>query len=200
MTSDPQQKHDYLLKIVIVGDHGICKRRTYQTLSGETYSLDDHLLNFIGVDFRVRRLWLDSKLVKIQVWHPTGGERFRTILPSYFRGTDGFVVVYDNSDANALRNLESWLQEIEKSGPPKAEKFIVAASFLGSNGEDVRLHEDFTSSQGIPVIEYDFDHLEVLEESFQNMVRLIIKKRSLELTSRTVYPVRTHKKRTCIML
>ena len=69
-----------------------------------------------------------------------------------------------------------------------SEMLIVAASFLGSNGEDVRLHEDFTSSQGIPVIEYDFDHLEVLEESFQNMVRLIIKKRSLELTSRTVYP------------
>ena len=101
MTSDLQRKHDFILKIAIVGDAGLCKERTYQTLSGDTSSVDHHL-NSIGISFQVRRLWLDSKLVKIRVWHPIGGERFRLILPSYFRATDGFVVVYDNSDANAL--------------------------------------------------------------------------------------------------
>ena len=117
MTSDLQRKHDYFLKIAIVGDAGLCRERTYQTLSEDTSSVDH--LNSIGINFRVRRLWLDSKLVKIRFWHPIGGERFRLILPSYFRATDGFVVVYDNSDANAFGNWGKWLQEIENLGPLK---------------------------------------------------------------------------------
>ena len=65
----------------------------------------------IGVDFRVRRLALDSKLVILQVWHRMCGERFRTIPPIYFRGTHGFVVVNDSAYPNTLQKLDDWLQE-----------------------------------------------------------------------------------------
>ena len=175
MKSDAGREPDHLLKIVVIGDHCICKTRSYFTLCEETYSLDDQLIT-LGIDFRVRRLALDSKLVKVQVWYPTGGERFRTILPSYFRGTHGFVVVYDSADPKTLQKLDDWLQEIEKSGPLNTEKLFIGGCCDYTKTEGVTLSEveEFAAARSIPLIELDHDRLEKVEESFQTMVRAII--------------------------
>ena len=177
MKSDAERKEDYLLKILVIGDHCICKTRSFFTLCEETYSLDDQLVT-MGVDFHVRYLAVDSKLVKVQVWHRACGERFRTISPCYFRGKHGFVVVYDSAEPKTLKNLEEWLQEIEKWGPPSTEKLFIGGFCDFTKTKVVPLSdvEEFATARSIPLVELDHDHLEKVEESFQTMVRAIVEK------------------------
>uniref|UniRef100_A0A669QEX1 RAB18, member RAS oncogene family n=1 Tax=Phasianus colchicus TaxID=9054 RepID=A0A669QEX1_PHACC len=42
-----------------------------------------------------------------------GQERFRTLNPSYYRGTQGIVLVYDVTRKDTFTGLESWLNELE---------------------------------------------------------------------------------------
>uniref|UniRef100_A0A3P9HFQ9 small monomeric GTPase n=2 Tax=Oryzias latipes TaxID=8090 RepID=A0A3P9HFQ9_ORYLA len=42
-----------------------------------------------------------------------GQERFRTLTPSYYRGAQGVILVYDVSRRDSFTKLENWLNELE---------------------------------------------------------------------------------------
>ncbi len=42
-----------------------------------------------------------------------GQERFRTLTPSYYRGAQGVILVYDVTSRNSFAKLDMWLTELE---------------------------------------------------------------------------------------
>lgn len=40
---------------------------------------DEGLMNNVGIDFKIKKINVDEKRVKLQVWDTAGQERFRTI-------------------------------------------------------------------------------------------------------------------------
>ena len=56
----------------------------------------------------------------------TGGqERFRNINSSYYRGVHGIMLVYDITDLQSFKDLNSWLIEIEKNAPRKVNIILI---------------------------------------------------------------------------
>lgn len=41
-----------------------------------------------------------------------GQERYQTLTPSYYRGGQGIILVYDVSDRESFRKVENWLEEL----------------------------------------------------------------------------------------
>lgn len=39
-------------------------------------------------------------------------ERFRTLTPSYYRGAQGAILVYDVSSKESFKKLDVWLNEV----------------------------------------------------------------------------------------
>jgi GTPase SAR1 family protein len=59
-------------------------------------------LNFthqlLGIDFKIKKINVDDKRIKLQVWDTAGQERFRTITQTYYKGAMGIILVYDCTD------------------------------------------------------------------------------------------------------
>ena len=51
-------------------------------------------------------------------------ERFRDIARSYYRGTNGFIIVYDVTD-NSYNNVSSWLKEVKLNKGDDAVTVVV---------------------------------------------------------------------------
>lgn len=51
--------------------------------------------------------------VKLAIWDTAGQERFRTLTPSYYRGAQGAILVYDVSSRESFAKVEDWLTELE---------------------------------------------------------------------------------------
>ena len=66
----------------------------------------------IGVDFKVKTLSVEGNLVKLAIWDTAGQERFRTLTPSYYRGAQGAILVYDVNSRPSFERLDPWLQEL----------------------------------------------------------------------------------------
>ena len=76
-------KHDYLFKLVIVGNQGVGKSSLFLRFCDNNFV--DNYLATIGVDFRFKMLNVEGGLCKLQIWDTAGQERFRTITSAYYR-------------------------------------------------------------------------------------------------------------------
>lgn len=109
---DPDDSFDYLFKIVLIGDAGVGKTCVVQRFKSGTY-LEKHG-STIGVDFTMKTLQIDGKLVKLQIWDTAGQERFRTITQSYYRSANGVIIAYDVTKRSSFENIPRWLDDVKK--------------------------------------------------------------------------------------
>ena len=49
----------------------------------------------------------------MQIWDTAGQERFRTITTSYFRGSQGVILVYDVTDRQSYTSIRNWIAQIQ---------------------------------------------------------------------------------------
>ncbi|XP_041697486.1 ras-related protein Rab-18-B [Coregonus clupeaformis] len=99
------------LKILIIGESGVGKSSLLLRFTDDTF--DQELAATIGVDFKVKTIAVDGNRAKLAIWDTAGQERFRTLTPSYYRGAQGVILVYDVTKRVTFTKLENWLNELE---------------------------------------------------------------------------------------
>lgn len=106
------EKFDYLFKVLLIGDSASGKSSIMTRYTDNIFNKT--FVTTIGVDFRVKCINYKDKIIKLQIWDTSGQEKFRTITSSYYRGAKGIFVILDLSDVNSLKNIEHWMQEIDR--------------------------------------------------------------------------------------
>ncbi|MFX0071694.1 MAG: Rab family GTPase [Candidatus Hermodarchaeota archaeon] len=104
--------YDATFKIVIFGDAGCGKTTLTQRYLTNLFVSDSKMT--IGVDFEVKSLEIDEKKVKLQIWDFGGEERFRFLLPTYVKGANGGLFMYDITNYSSLAHVDDWLMVIKK--------------------------------------------------------------------------------------
>ncbi|XP_012588221.1 PREDICTED: ras-related protein Rab-18 isoform X2 [Condylura cristata] len=99
------------LKILIIGESGVGKSSLLLRFTDDTF--DPELAATIGVDFKVKTISVDGNKAKLAIWDTAGQERFRTLTPSYYRGAQGVILVYDVTRRDTFVKLDNWLSELE---------------------------------------------------------------------------------------
>ncbi|XP_061569611.1 ras-related protein Rab-18a [Cololabis saira] len=99
------------LKILIIGESGVGKSSLLLRFTDDTF--DPEQSATIGVDFKVKTICVDDNKAKLAIWDTAGQERFRTLTPSYYRGAQGVILVYDVTRRETFTKLDNWLNELE---------------------------------------------------------------------------------------
>jgi small GTP-binding protein len=74
---------DYKMQMIIIGDSGVGK-----TSFMDRFVEGSHQVAYnatVGIDFKVKRVEIDQKTVKIQIWDTAGQEKFNAITTAYYR-------------------------------------------------------------------------------------------------------------------
>ena len=118
-----EQKYDYLVKLVIIGDTAVGKTNILLRYVNEEYKMSH--VTTIGVDFKIKTINIDGIKIKMQIWDTAGQERFKTITETYYKGAAGVVLVYSVTDRKSFNNLENWIKQINESQPESMCKIII---------------------------------------------------------------------------
>ncbi|XP_041421773.1 ras-related protein Rab-18 [Xenopus laevis] len=97
------------LKIIIIGEEMAEACALLLRFTDDTF--DPELT--IGVDFKVKTISVDGNKAKLAIWDTVAQERFRTLTPSYYRGAQGVILVYDVTRRDTFTRLDNWLNELE---------------------------------------------------------------------------------------
>lgn len=116
-------EYDFLFKFVLIGDSGVGKSSLLIRYVEDTFN--ENYISTIGVDFKIKTIKIDGKVVKIQLWDTAGQERFRTITSSYYRGAHGIIIVYDVTDQKSFNNINQWILEVTRYAGGDVDKLIV---------------------------------------------------------------------------
>jgi len=119
-----KKDHDFLFKLVLIGDQGVGKSSILQRFVENTFS-EGTLANSLGVDFRFANIKIGNKTIKLQIWDTAGQERFKTITSAYYRSADGIIVIYDTNNESSFNHINHWIQEVDRYVPEGSAKIIV---------------------------------------------------------------------------
>lgn len=99
------------LKIVIIGDPSVGKTSLLTRIIENKF--ERKYTSTLGVDFSFKELEVRDSRIKLQIWDTAGQEKYRSLITSYYKHTDGIIMVFDLTDMHSFQNLlTSWINHV----------------------------------------------------------------------------------------
>mmetsp|Transcript_34059 Transcript_34059/g.44974 ORF Transcript_34059/g.44974 Transcript_34059/m.44974 type:complete len:118 (+) Transcript_34059:121-474(+) len=105
--SNPAMQMKY--KIVFLGDQSVGKTSIILRFTSDSFDVKYQAT--IGIDFLTKTVYVDDKMVRLQLWDTAGQERFRSLIPSYINDSQVGVVCYDITSRQSFENVKSWVEQ-----------------------------------------------------------------------------------------
>jgi len=175
--------YDATYKVVIFGDAGCGKTTLTQRFLTNLFKSDTKMT--IGVDFEVKSLEINAKKIKLQIWDFGGEERFRFLLPTYVRGANGALFMYDVTNYSSLAHIDDWLLVVRKEMKSDQDAFPIIV--VGGKADLVD-NREITGEEGLNIarsrgvdgfIECSSKSGENVEVTFDALTKLMMQRSNL---------------------
>eukprot|EP01115_Flamella_aegyptia_P005964 TRINITY_DN2509_c0_g1_i4.p1 TRINITY_DN2509_c0_g1~~TRINITY_DN2509_c0_g1_i4.p1 ORF type:complete len:203 (-),score=80.67 TRINITY_DN2509_c0_g1_i4:99-707(-) len=147
------QDFDYLFKILVIGESGVGKSALLLRFAENTFS--ETFMSTVGVDFKIKKVNVRDKVLKLQIWDTAGQERFRTIMASFYRGAHGILLIFDVTDPGSFLKVKYWLEQIKGHAPESTVVLLVGNKIDDAQRRQVDTKEatEFAAKLGLKYIE-----------------------------------------------
>ena len=108
-------------KFILLGDSEVGKTAIFSRLSGRefqegstsTIGISKITINFQNVE--INKKGRINRNFKITLFDTAGQERFKAVTKTYFKASQGIVLIYSIDDAKSFEHVELWLESIKES-------------------------------------------------------------------------------------
>eukprot|EP01032_Pedospumella_encystans_P007500 gene7500-8995_t len=165
------------LKLLTIGDSGVGKTWLLLRWAGVTGKLTIYgsSMPTIGIDFKMKTSVINGRRVKIQVWDTAGQERFRNITTSYYRHSQGIIMVYDITDGSTFDSIRSWMQQIQTHAEAGVSTILVGnkCDLEDSRAVTYAQGEALAKEFGIPFMETSAVESINVDEAFNKLTQIV---------------------------
>jgi small GTP-binding protein len=136
MAAVPRSK----FKLVFLGDESVGKTSIITRFMYDTF--DSTYKVTIGIDFVSKTMYLEDRIVRLQLWDTAGQERFRSLIPAYIRDSSVAIVCYDITNRASFLNTEQWIDDV------RSERGNDVVIMLVGNKTDVQERRQVSAEEG----------------------------------------------------
>ena len=133
-------------------------------------------ISTLGVDVKCKYVLLNKTKIRLDIWDTAGQERFRGLAKNYFRGGNGFILVYDITDKKSFGKLKGWINDA-KEKIDKDYKMIVVGNKKDCENErevEIDLLKEFAAKNEVSFLEVSAKTGEGIEQLFNTMVEELL--------------------------
>ncbi|XP_029429492.1 ras-related protein Rab-7b-like isoform X2 [Rhinatrema bivittatum] len=109
------------LKIIILGSLGVGKTSLLQQYVNKRFYEDYRTT--LGASVLTKVINIDNTSIKLQIWDTGGQERFRSVVSSFYKGSDGCILAFDVTDQESFDSVEDWRQDFLQRIRPSVGTF-----------------------------------------------------------------------------
>ena len=165
-------------KILLIGDLGVGKSCVIlRYVEGD---FPGNIMSSIGVDFKTKKIDVDDRLIKMQIWDTAGHEKFRTITTSYYKSAHAIIILYDITQKTSFDHIKNWITEIDKFGKQGVLKVIVGNKLDLENNRKIKKEdaENLALKYGVKLWEVSAKDNTNIEEMFQDTIKSLLERNS----------------------
>ena len=147
-------------KIILIGDRCIGKKSFLLSFINDEYTIDNNII--IGVDFKKKEILINNELIELKIWEIEGGERFKPIIQSYCKNSNGFLLTYSITQRSTFENLKSWINFLNLN-----TEFTI---LIGLNS-DLESEREVSFEEGYNFFKFNnlLDFFEISSKEFKNI-------------------------------
>ena len=137
-------------KVVLIGNSNVGKTSLFKKISTKAFS--EKNISTIGMDKKTLQFELDingaKKEFTISLVDTAGQERYRSITKSFFKESDGILLLYDVTDKDSFKNVGTWIDSIQEViGSHKDSKYVIILignkiDLIGVDGRERAVEEE----------------------------------------------------------
>jgi small GTP-binding protein len=107
-------------KVVLVGAYAVGKSTLAHRFISKKFTATPPT---IGATFQVKTVVVNGTTVKLELWDTAGTERYKALMPMYYRGACAAVIAYDITNEKSFEKATEWVEELRMHSSPNI--FIV---------------------------------------------------------------------------
>ena len=115
------EKDDIEYKLILLGDTSVGKTCLFKKLTTGIFM--DKNVSTVGIDRRTITVDVDveennkivTKKIILNIIDTAGQERFKAITKTYYKGSDGAVLLYDITEKKSFEHINAWIESIKTS-------------------------------------------------------------------------------------
>jgi Ras-related protein Rab-1A len=104
-------RYDYLFKLLLAGTAKTGKTSLLYQYADNTFPNPDVYKATIGIDFKVRTVPINGKILKLQIWDSAGEERFKSIARAYYRGAMTCIFNFDLNSVESFQGVKELMEQ-----------------------------------------------------------------------------------------
>ena len=185
-----EDEYDYIFKVLLIGNSDVGKSSLILRYVDQIWN--DVFVPTIGVDFKVKSIEVNQKLVKMQIWDTAGQERFRNVISSYFKGAHGILLIYDITCRESFKELENWLGEVERHASSQVLKILIGNKCDLEEKREIQKDEGeaFAMRNGMQFIETSAKNNTNVSEAFEALAKIMVessnKRNAIKIEKKTI--------------
>ncbi len=160
-----------IVKMVVTGDDGVGKTSLIRRYCTGTF--EELAAAAAGVDFQIKVVEIQGKVVKLSLWDIAGQEQFGTFRDSFYRGARAVALVYDVTHPESVENLARWHAEISRVCP--TAHLVVVGNKVDRERQASRERvKEWARSLNDPYLETSAATGQGVDDLFETMARLAL--------------------------
>ncbi|XP_072504129.1 ras-related protein Rab-7b [Notamacropus eugenii] len=168
---DPRRKVD--LKLIIIGALGVGKTSLLNQYVHKTFYEDYQTT--LGASILSKIIMVDNTTLKLQIWDTGGQERFRSMVSTFYKGSDGCILAFDVTDRDSFHALDTWRGDILQKTVPTEQVFpmVVLGNKIDLDDREVSQEKalDWCKEKDIPYFEVSAKNDINVEQAFELLAR-----------------------------
>ena len=165
---------DRIFKLLLIGESNVGKTSIIVRYVDNDFQPTG--ISTLGVDVKCKYVLLNKTKIRLDIWDTAGQERFRGLAKNYFRGGNGFILVYDITNKKSFGKLKGWINDA-KEKIDKDYKMIVVGNKKDCEKErevEIELLKEFAAKNEVSFLEVSAKTGEGIEQLFNTLVEELL--------------------------
>ena len=103
--------YDRTCQILIIGDSSVGKTSILTRYTNGIFK--EEYLATVGFDNYSKVEIFNNKTINVKLWDTAGQERYKSLTISFFKNSEGVMVVYDITNTESFDSLKFWINSIK---------------------------------------------------------------------------------------
>jgi len=89
----------------------------------------------VGVSFLTQNVLLEKYTIIFDIWDTAGQEKYNSLVPMYYKGSDAAIVVFDITSEQSFSKAEYWITELQTQTKTKQMLIVLAGNKVDMEDE-----------------------------------------------------------------